>query len=91
LEIETVAIAGSKDSYFVAKSIHGELYIYERNLTLEELKKVAENKPVGMFKADENLRCVVVPQDSEVLLSCLTRSEDEDLVPVYYQLSQAER
>ena len=60
-EIETVAIAGSKDSYFVAKLIHNELYIYERNLTLEELKKVAEDKPIGMFKQDENLNCFVVP------------------------------
>ena len=89
-EIETVAIAGSRDSYFVAKLIHGELYIYERNLTLNELKSVAGDKPIGMFKEDENLNCFVVPQDEEVLASCLTQSEDESLVPVYYQLSQAE-
>ena len=89
-EIETVAIAGSKDSYFVAKLIHGELYVYERNLTLEELMFVANGKAIGMFKEDENLNCFVVPQDEEVLMSCLTESEDESLVPVYYQLSQAE-
>jgi len=89
-EIETVAMAGSKDSYFVAKLIHGELYVYDRNLTLNELKQVAGDKLIGMFKRDENLNCFVVPQDKEVLMSCLTQSEDESLVPVYYQLSQAE-
>ena len=89
-EIKTVAIAGSKDSYFVAKLIHEELYIYERNLTLKELKEVAGGGQIGMFKEDENLNCFIVPQDAEMLLSCLTQSEDADLVPVYYQLSQAE-
>ena len=89
-EIETVAMAGSKDSYFVAKLIHGELYVYDRNLTLNELIEVAGDRPIGMFKKDENLNCFVVPQDKEVLMSCLIQSEDESLVPVYYQLSQAE-
>lgn len=88
--IETVAINGSKDSYFVAKLINGDVYKYERNLTLEELKEVAENKPVGMFKADESLNCVVVSQNAEVFVDCFQESKDETLVPVYYQLSQAE-
>ncbi len=89
-EIETVAIAGSKDSYFVAKLIHGIVYKYPRNLTLNELVEVAENKPVGMFKEDENLNCVVVDLNSESFLNCVEISLDETLVPVYYQLSQAE-
>ncbi len=89
-EVETVAISGSKDSYFVAKLIHGIVYVYERNLTLEELKQVAENKSIGMFKEDENLNCSIVSQDAEILLNCVENSEDENLIPVYYQLSQAE-
>ncbi len=89
-DIETVAINGSKDSYFVAKLIHGIEYKYPRNLTLSELLEVAENKPVGMFKEDENLNCVVVEQNAEILLKCAEESKDETLVPVYYQLSQAE-
>jgi len=88
--VETVAINGSKDSYFVAKLINGVVYKYERNLTLQELQKVADNKPVGMFKEDKNLNCVVVKQKENVLLECFDESEDETLVPVYYQLSQAE-
>lgn len=90
LGIETVAILGSKNSYFVAKEIGGVLYKYERNLTLEELLKVSENKPVGMFKKDENLSCAVVEIEPQSLVECLEESCDETLVPVYYQLSQAE-
>ncbi len=88
--IETVAINGSRDSYFVAKLIHSVVYKYPRNLTLNELKEVAENKPIGMFKDDENLNCLVVEQDENVLLECSDSSADETLIPVYYQLSQAE-
>jgi len=89
-DIETVAILGSRNSYFVAKKIGDVLYKYERNLTLEELVKISENKPIGMFKSDENLNCFVVEIDAEVLIDCYNKSLDETLVPVYYQLSQAE-
>lgn len=89
-EIETVAIAGSKDSYFVAKLINGVVYKYERNLTLKELIEVSEGKPVGMFKQDENINCYVVKQNADALIECLNISKDEKLIPVYYQLSQAE-
>ena len=88
--IEIVAINGSRDSYFVAKLIHGIGYIYPRNLTLNELIEVAENKPIGMFKEDKNLNCVVVEQNAEILLNCMENSQDQSLIPVYYQLSQAE-
>ena len=88
--IETVAIAGSRDSYFVAKLINGIVYKYERNLTLNELIEVAGNKPVGMFKQDENLNCIVVEQYAQSFIKCFEESLDENLVPVYYQLSQAE-
>ena len=88
--IDTVAIAGSKNSYFVGKFIHGRLFKYERNLTLEELKDVANNGKVGMFTFDEGVDCVQVEDDSCILLNVLAQSVDEDLIPVYYQLSQAE-
>lgn len=89
-EIETVAIAGSRDSFFVAKQVFDVVYKYERNLTQSELEYVADNKPIGMFKSDENLNCFILEQDAEVLLNCLEESSDEKLVPIYYQLSQAE-
>lgn len=89
-EIDTVAILGSFNSYFVAKLINGVVYKYPRNLTLDELVEISENKPIGMYKADENLNCFVVDFDADVLLKCYEESEDETLVPVYYQLSQAE-
>ena len=80
--IDTVAILGSLNS--------GVVYKYPRNLTLQELIEIAENKPIGMYKADENLNCFVVSFDAEVLLGCYEDSKDETLLPVYYQLSQAE-
>lgn len=89
--VETVAIRGSLDSYFVAKLINGVVYKYEHNLTLEELNKVANGKKIGMFSADENVEHVLVKFDAEVLVKCFEESLDETLVPVYYQLSQAER
>ena len=89
-DVEVVAILGSKDSYFVAREVNGVLYKYERNLTLDELKNLAKDTPVGMFKQDGNLDCFVVRFDPQVLIDCFEKSVDTALVPVYYQLSQAE-
>jgi len=89
-DIETVAILGSRNSYFVAKKIGDVLYKYERNLTYEELIKVSENKQIGMYVKDENLNCFCVEIKPEILLNCFEESSDETLIPVYYQLSQAE-
>ena len=89
-KVTTVAIKGSKDSYFVAKFINGIVYKYDRNLSLDELKNVAENSKIAMFGEDENVDCFNVQDDACVLLDCLKESEDEKLIPVYYQLSQAE-
>ena len=89
-DVETVAILGSKNSYFVAKLINDVVYKYERNLTKEELIQVADNKPIGMFKFDENLDCRVVKFDAGILNECVEESVDFSLTPVYYQLSQAE-
>ena len=89
-QTEIVAILGSKDSYFVAKKIHDKVYKYEHNLTKKELKKISNGQPVAMFKIDETLPCFEVVDDAKVLLDCFVSSTDEKLVPVYYQLSQAE-
>ena len=89
-EIETVAILGSRDSYFVAKLINGVIYKYEHNLTLNELKKVAENKPIGMYENDKNLNCFVVKLDAEIVFNCYQNFKTSSLIPIYYQLSQAE-
>ena len=57
---------------------------------LDELKNLAKDTPVGMFKQDGNLDCFVVRFDPQVLIDCFEKSVDSALVPVYYQLSQAE-
>ncbi len=88
--IDTVAILGSKDSYFVAKLINGIVYKFERNLTLSELKKVSDNKKIGMYSFDDKVNCHVVKMDDNIIINSLDESLDHDLVPVYYQLSQAE-
>lgn len=89
--VETVAICGSFNSYFVAKLINGIVYKFERNLSLDELKLLAENKPIGMFERDENLNCFVVKFDAKMALECYENNKQNSLIPVYYQLSQAER
>lgn len=88
--IDTVAIKGSKDSYFVAKYINDIMYKYDRNLTLDELKSLVNLSKIGVFNEDENLDFVKVEDDAKVLIECFEDSNDKDLIPVYYQLSQAE-
>ena len=89
-DCQVVAINGSRDSYFVARKLFDKLYIYERNLTLSELKTIAQDKPIGMYKLDENLNSFKVEIKPKELFRCLNDSTDELLIPVYYQLSQAE-
>lgn len=86
-----VAIAGSGNTYFVAKLIHDVVYKFDRNLTKQELIEVSENKPIAMFEQDENLNSLVVNMDANIMLKCLEDSFNNTLTPVYYQLSQAER
>ncbi len=90
-KVETVAICGSYNSYFVAKLINGIVYKFERNLSLEELKILAENKPIGMFERNENLNCFVVKLNAKTVCDCYEKNKQTSLTPVYYQLSQAER
>ena len=89
-DIKTVAIAGSRDSYFVASVINDTFYIYERNLTLKELLDLSGIEKVAMYEYDEAVDPYVVSIDVDVVVDSLDESDDTDLVPVYYQLSQAE-
>lgn len=89
-QVNTVAIKGSKDSYFVAKYVNETVYQYDRNLNLNELNNVSENSIVGMFDEDEIVNNIVVEDNATALIECLNESKDFDLIPVYYQLSQAE-
>lgn len=88
--IDTVAIRGSKDSYFVAKFVNETVYKYDRNLNLEELKRVADSSKVGMFSCDDLLDSIAVEDNAKALIECFEESDDFDLIPIYYQLSQAE-
>lgn len=89
-KIDTVAIKGSKDSYFVAKLVNETVYKYDRNLTLDVLKDVAGSSQIAMFDVDENVENMKVEDNAKILIDCFEKSEDIDLIPVYYQLSQAE-
>lgn len=89
-KIDTVAIKGSRDSYFVARFINGVLYKYERNLSLEELKQITKGKEIASFTLDDDIKSFAVKFDPKILLKCLDESTDRNLIPVYYQLSQAE-
>ena len=88
---QIVAIAGSRDCYFVARELFGEVYVYERVLSGAELKTIAGESPVGMYVKNENINSFAVKFDPTVMDELFSESEDENLSPVYYQLSQAEK
>ncbi len=90
-EVEAVAIAGSGNTYFVARLVNNVVYKYDRNLTLAELKEIAPNGKIAMFEEDKNIKALVVKFDANIIIDCLNKSKDQTLTPVYYQLSQAER
>lgn len=90
-EVEAVAIAGSGNTYFVARMVNGLVYKYDRNLTLQELKEIAPKGKIAMFEEDKNIKAMVVKFDANIMLNCLDNSTNQTLTPVYYQLSQAER
>lgn len=89
-QIDTVAIAGSKDSYFVAKRIGDTIYKYERNLSLKELVELAGKSKIGMYEQNDELNHLVVKMDAKVFVSTFETLSSESLQPIYYQLSQAE-
>lgn len=89
------AIEGSNNSYFVAEKIGNNLFINNRNLTQEELQKLAKDKPIACFCLTEQMKnselnFVKTKIDGMALLTAYQNSVDTNLVPVYYQLSQAE-
>lgn len=88
--INVVAIAGSKNNYFVARVVNGYVYKYERTCSLTELLEIAQGGKIGFFTEESGVNCLVVKQQAKEMLECLNESDDEDLIPVYYQLSQAE-
>lgn len=88
-------IEGSNNSYFVAEKIGEKLLINNRNLTQEELIKLTDNKPVACFNLTDSMKAsginfVVAPIVSQALINAYEKSIDTTLMPVYYQLSQAE-
>ncbi len=89
-DIKTVAILGSRNSYFVARLVNGYVYSYERNLTLDELKNISCGETIGVYKEDPNFDCFVVNIDPQVMLDLMSQSNDKTLSPIYFQLSQAE-
>ena len=88
--IQVVAIAGSKNNYFVARIVNGLVFKYERTCSLDELLAIAQGGKVGFFTEESGVDCLLVKQQAKEMLECLQESNDEDLIPVYYQLSQAE-
>lgn len=90
-EIKTVAIEGSLNSYFVATVNDGKLNIYERNLTLEELKTVCKGEKVAFYNNSHNFELgVEIDFDNDAFMKSFLNSKNYDLTPIYYQLSQAE-
>ena len=86
-----VAIEGSLNSYFVGKFENGKLNIYERNLTADELKVVANGQKVAMYNNSHDLQLgEVVKFDNDAFVKTFLSSTSYNLTPVYYQLSQAE-
>lgn len=89
--VSAVAVEGSLNSYFVGKVVNDKLNIYERNLTLDELKQISGNGKVGFYANTKNYpNAEVVAFDKQAFLRAFFNSNSNDLTPVYYQLSQAE-
>ena len=93
--LNIVAIEGSLNSYFVAENVNGKLFIYNRNLTEEELRDLAKENNVGCYEISErmkesSLNFIELPLDYKIINEAFDKATDESLVPVYYQLSQAE-
>lgn len=93
--INIVAIEGSLNSYFVAENVNGKLYIYNRNLTEEELKELTKDNSVGCYEISERMKDSTInfkqlDLDYGIINEVFKNATDVSLVPVYYQLSQAE-
>lgn len=89
------AIEGSNDSYFVAEKINDRLYINNRNMTRSEVEKLTNGKVIACFNLTERMKesglnFVVADFNGQSLVDAFEKSNDTTLMPVYYQLSQAE-
>lgn len=90
-EVKTVAIEGSMNSYFVGQVEQDKLQIYERNLSLDELKQISNNGKVFMFSNNYNYENAEVVKFNETgFVNAFMNSVNYDLTPIYYQLSQAQ-
>ena len=91
LDCKTVAIEGSLNSYFVGQFDGNKLNIYERNLTSDELLNIANGDKVAFYSNSHNFDLgVEVEFDNQAFVNTFLNSNNYDLTPVYYQLSQAE-
>lgn len=94
-EIDIVAIEGSLNSYFVAENVNDNIFIYNRNLTEEELIDLAKERKVGCYEIsdrmkDSKINFIELDLNYEIVNLVFNNATDKSLVPVYYQLSQAE-
>lgn len=90
-DTKVVAIKGSNDSYFVARLVNGIVYKYDHNLTRDELLNISKDSKVAMYTDDSEIQPNIVELNDNVLVDLCDKSTDTSLIPVYYQLSQAER
>lgn len=91
LNPSAVAIEGSMNSYFVGKVSDNTVQIYERNLTLDELKEVSNNNMITMYSNNYNYeKAECVKFNEQAFVNAFLNSSNYDLTPVYYQLSQAQ-
>lgn len=93
--LEVFAIEGSLNSFFVAEVVGDKLYIHNKNLLEDELYKIANGRKVGVFELGDRLKNSRIDFEElefepKALVEVLHDKGDDRLVPIYYQLSQAE-
>lgn len=87
------AIEASGNTFFVGEKVGEKLFINNRNLSHEELAKRADGRLIACFHKTEQMKdknFVEANFDENALIKAFEKSEDVSIVPVYYQLSQAE-
>lgn len=93
-DISVCAIKGSMNSYFVSQIYDNEIKLLPYNITKDELLKLSKNKKIGVYSTDydENINSYIVAEDKKVLFEYLLSKINMNipLLPIYYQLSQAE-
>lgn len=89
------AIEASGNTYFVGEKVGEKLFVNNRNLSQEELVKRAKNQQIACFELSEKMKesglnFVEIKFDENAIIKAFEASNDTSLLPVYYQLSQAE-